>query len=109
MSDENKALVLFTDGDCQFYPGQTEGIPYMLTYYVAQAKFDKWYAEHHAPLEAENKRLRSYLRTALAFAPQSIAPKGSDPTFYHTLCYEGDVAMLQRLDEIRAALDKGER
>lgn len=60
--------------------------------------------EELARLVAECSRLREALELALSFAPTAIAPKGSDPTFYHTLSYEGDCALLERLNKARAAL-----
>ena len=39
----------------------------------------------------------------LSFAPKEKpeeVPKGLDPTFYHTLSYEGDVKMAEMLQQI---------
>lgn len=43
------------------------------------------------------------LQLLLSFAPKD-APKGLDPTFYHTLSYDGDVKLQQGIERIKAKL-----
>jgi hypothetical protein len=61
-------------------------------------------------LEARNARLRlesnedlAYLLGVIDNGKQFTLPilKGCDPTFYATLSYEGDLAIAQRIEEIR--------
>jgi len=44
------------------------------------------------------------LLTLLNVLPNEPIPEGLDPTFYHTLRYEDDVKLQNRVDEIRKRL-----
>ena len=44
------------------------------------------------------------IKLLLSFAPSGEVPKGLDPTFYHTLTYDGDHKLQQRIDEIKAMI-----
>ena len=52
--------------------------------------------------------LEAYCKFLLGFAPKDV-PDNLDPTFYHTLTYEGDCQLQERVDKIRAALIKEEK
>jgi hypothetical protein len=41
----------------------------------------------------------------LNLLPKSPVPKGLDPTFYHTLTYEGDVRIQEIADGLREKLE----
>jgi hypothetical protein len=63
-------------------------------------------------LEAENARLREALEFTLHAAEQLYRPerplyKNLDPTFYHTLTWEGDLELIEKTKKAREAL-KGE-
>jgi len=57
-------------------------------------------------LEAKLAAANRDIKFLLSFAPNGSTPKGLDPTFYHTLTYEGDVKLQERINAIDAA--KGE-
>ena len=44
------------------------------------------------------------LQVLLSFAPKDV-PEGLDPTFYHTLTYDGDATLQASIDRVRAALN----
>jgi hypothetical protein len=44
------------------------------------------------------------LKILLSFSPQGEVPKGLDPTFYHTLTYDGDCKLQAKVDRVRAML-----
>ena len=50
---------------------------------------------------------RADLRLLLSFAPEDC-PEGLDPTFYHTLTYEGDRALQDRVDAVRGIAQEQE-
>jgi hypothetical protein len=64
-------------------------------------------SDHNEPCGCdESKRLREdskYLLGIVDNGKQFTLPilKGLDPTFYATLSYEGDLAIAQRIEEIR--------
>lgn len=41
------------------------------------------------------------------FLPSGTVPKGLDPTFYHTLSYDKEVALQNTIDAIRDKLQGG--
>jgi len=43
------------------------------------------------------------LRLLLSFAPKDV-PEGLDPTFYHTLSYDGDAKLQKDIDRIKSIL-----
>lgn len=49
------------------------------------------------------------IKYLLSFAPNDPTPEGLDPTFYHTLTYEGDKKIESRVSKIRAALQAGDK
>jgi hypothetical protein len=64
-------------------------------------------------LKAENARLREALEFTLkaaeyVFQPDKPVHKGLDPTFYHTLTYEGDMELIEKTKKAREALKGGE-
>lgn len=42
----------------------------------------------------------------LNFLPKGAVPKGLDPTFYHTLTYDGDLETQKIADELRDKLEE---
>lgn len=46
----------------------------------------------------------SEVRMILNFLPKGDVPKGLSPTFYHTLSYEGDLAIQDAVNELRDKL-----
>jgi hypothetical protein len=61
-------------------------------------------------LLAENAALREALAFTLKAAEQLYRPDkpltpGLDPTFYHTLTYEGDLELIANTKKARAALE----
>ena len=64
-------------------------------------------------LEAENARLRYALEFTLQAAEQLYRPdrplyNNLDPTFYHTLTWEGDFELIEKTKKAREALKGGE-
>jgi len=45
------------------------------------------------------------IQLILNLLPSGDIPKGLDPTFYHTLSYEGDVKLQVLVDELRNKLE----
>ena len=45
------------------------------------------------------------LKLLLSFAPEDV-PKGLDPTFYHTLTYEGDTKLQAGINRIKSKLSE---
>lgn len=61
-------------------------------------------------LEAENARLREALEFTLQAAERLYKPekplwKNLDPTFYHTLTWEGDLELIEKTKKAREALN----
>ena len=52
------------------------------------------------------KELVEALELALSFAPKGPVPEGLDPTFYHTLNYQDELKLQERIDNARDALAK---
>lgn len=52
------------------------------------------------------------MKLLLSFVPKELPDelaKGLDPTFYHTLTYEGDIEILKKLQRIKQYMaDRGE-
>jgi hypothetical protein len=48
----------------------------------------------------------SEIRIILNLLPEGDVPKGLDPTFYHTLTYEGDARLQVAADYLRDKLTK---
>jgi len=46
------------------------------------------------------------IRIILNLLPKGDVPNGLDPTFYHTLTYEGDMALQVKFDALREKLRK---
>jgi predicted acyl esterase len=64
-------------------------------------------------LQAENARLMEALEFTLkaaeyVYQPDKPVHKGLDPTFYHTLTYEGDMELIEKTKKAREALKGGE-
>lgn len=47
---------------------------------------------------------KKHLKLALSFAPKGDVPKGLSPMSYHTLNYEEDVKLQERIDKAREFL-----
>ncbi len=58
--------------------------------------------------QADIESLKEHLELALSFCPKGPVPEGLAPTFYHTLVYEDEVKLQERIDKARAALAQGE-
>ena len=69
------------------------------------------YEEARNHFLAENARLREALRFTLnaaenLYKPDAPLSRGLDPTFYHTLSYEGDLKLIEKTKRARAALEE---
>ncbi len=58
--------------------------------------------ENIRKMKQQVEALKADCRFLLGFAPKDV-PTKLDPTFYHTLTYEGDVQLQERVDRIRQA------
>jgi len=54
------------------------------------------------------KKLTKALELALSFCPKGPVPKDLGPMFYHTLNYEDEVKLQDRIDNARKALEADE-
>lgn len=54
--------------------------------------------------EAAREAMREALELALSFAPKGPVPEGLAPQFYHTLSYQSEIELQQRIDKARAML-----
>ena len=70
---------------------------------LAQRKDRACAKKYTDPLEERIHQLEDSIRFLLSFAPTDC-PSGLDPTFYHTLSYEGDKALQDRIDNIKSLL-----
>lgn len=61
--------------------------------------------EDHRTLLAEIDRMRDIAKLGLSFAPRGSVEPGLAPMFYHTLTFEGDAKLQERIDEARKALE----
>lgn len=52
----------------------------------------------------EYRALVESLKLALSFAPKGPVPEGLPPMFYHTLAYESEVTLQERIDKAREVL-----
>lgn len=57
-------------------------------------------------LEAQLKEAEEHLALALSFAPKGPVPEGLAPMFYHTLEYESELKLQERIDAAREYLRK---
>jgi len=57
-------------------------------------------------LESELKVAAEAAMLGLSFAPKGPVTPGLDPTFYHTLNYESEVELQNKIDAAREALAK---
>lgn len=57
-------------------------------------------------LESQLKVATDAATLGLSFAPKGPVPPGLDPTFYHTLNYQSEVELQNKIDAAREALAK---
>ena len=55
-------------------------------------------------LRKENEKLKDLLKFSFSFLPKTEPLKDSFPTFYHTLNYEGDLMIYNKVKEIEDLL-----
>lgn len=60
--------------------------------------------QRYNSLKADYDELKSHLALALSFAPKGPVPEGLAPMFYHTLNYEDECKLQERIDKARQVL-----
>ena len=93
-NDEIKAKIGLIENDIYEHTNTTLG-------FFNGARWMRSLAEQElAKLREDAEKMKLYIKFLLTFAPKGEVPKGLAPMFYHTLDYEKEVELQNRINEI---------